>query len=143
MNSSVLLFVHLRSGRWKVKQTSGNQSKHTLRICNSPISKSDRIKHTIYVILIWRQYEGQKKRLSIMIILSSTLIFFSIYWEQYIWWVITFFGYTFFYNQQLTCLAFSLRFWPKIKQLLSNCPASNLTILQKQLIFAKTCKINH
>ena len=31
------------------------------------------------------------------------------------------------FYRQLGCLAFSLRFWPKIKQLLSNCPASDLT----------------
>ena len=29
-----------------------------------------------------------------------------------------------FFSRQLGCLAFSLRFWPKIKQFLSNCPAS-------------------
>ena len=31
----------------------------------------------------------------------------------------------FFFYRQLGCLAFSLRFWPKIKQFLSNCPASD------------------
>ena len=29
------------------------------------------------------------------------------------------------FYRQLGCLAFSLRFWPKIKQLLSNCPSSD------------------
>ena len=35
-------------------------------------------------------------------------------------------SYSFFYRQ-LGCLAFSLWFWPKIKQLVSNCPASDWT----------------
>ena len=30
-----------------------------------------------------------------------------------------------YFNRQLGCLAFSLRFWPKIKQFPSNCPASD------------------
>ena len=37
-------------------------------------------------------------------------------------------GYSYNYTmfcRQLGCLAFSLTFWPKIKQLLSNCPASD------------------
>ena len=34
---------------------------------------------------------------------------------------------TLFFHRQLGCLAFSLIFWPKIKQLLSNCRASDLT----------------
>ena len=41
--------------------------------------------------------------------------------------------YTFF--RQLGCLAFSLRFCPKIKQFLSNCPASDLIFLQKTANF--------
>ena len=41
---------------------------------------------------------------------------------------------TFFYRQ-LGCLAFSLRFWPEIKQLLSNCPASDLTFSSKTAYF--------
>ena len=45
-----------------------------------------------------------------------------------------------FFYRQLGCFAFSLRFWPKIRQLFSNCPASDFTFLQKQLIFTKTCK---
>ena len=32
---------------------------------------------------------------------------------------------THFFYKQLGCLGLSLRFWPKIKQLLSNCPASD------------------
>ena len=36
-----------------------------------------------------------------------------------------YFFYTFFLYRQLGCLALSLRFWPKIKQFLSNCPASD------------------
>ena len=49
-------------------------------------------------------------------------------------------SYTFFYRQ-LGCLAFSLRFWPKIKHLLSNCPASDLTFSSKSANF-KRVKIN-
>ena len=41
-------------------------------------------------------------------------------------WTFVKLQYTLFYRQ-IGCLAFSLRFWPKIKQLLSNCPASDWT----------------
>ena len=39
------------------------------------------------------------------------------------------------FYRHLGCLAFSLRFWPKIKQLLSNCPASDLTFSSKTANF--------
>ena len=42
--------------------------------------------------------------------------------------------YTFFY-MQLGYLAFSLRFWPKINQLLSTCPASDLIFSLKTANF--------
>ena len=44
------------------------------------------------------------------------------------------------FYRQLGCVAFSLRFWPKIRQLLRICPASDRLFLSKQLIFAKSCK---
>ena len=43
-------------------------------------------------------------------------------------------NYTLFYRQ-LGCLAFSLVFWPKIKQFLSNCPASDWTFSFKTACF--------
>ena len=33
--------------------------------------------------------------------------------------------YTHFFYRQISCLAFTLKFWPKIKQLLSDCPAQS------------------
>ena len=43
--------------------------------------------------------------------------------------------YIYFLYRQLGCLAFSLRFWSKIKQLLSNCPASDWTFFSKTAYF--------
>ena len=44
-------------------------------------------------------------------------------------------GPTFFFYRQLGCLAFSLRFWQKIKRILSNCPASDWTVSFKTAYF--------
>ena len=44
------------------------------------------------------------------------------------------------FYRQLGCLAFSLRSWPKIKQFLSNCPASDWPFSKNRLIFTKPCK---
>ena len=46
---------------------------------------------------------------------------------------------TFFYRQ-LGCLAFGLRFWPKISNSLATAQPQIGLFLSKQLIFAKSCK---
>ena len=51
--------------------------------------------------------------------------------------------YTFF-NRQLGCLAFNLKFWPKIKLILSNCPASDwVFFFQNNLFLLNRVKINY
>ena len=42
--------------------------------------------------------------------------------------------YALFYDRQLSCLRFSLRFLPKIRQLLCNCPASDWTFSLKKYL---------
>ena len=63
-------------------------------------------------------------------------LWFPLWWKW--WWLVEYRKYTFFYRQ-LGWLNFSLRFWPKIKpkirQLLTNCPASDLTFSSKTAFF--------
>ena len=46
------------------------------------------------------------------------------------------------YDIDLGGLALSLRFWPRIKQLVSNCPASDWTFSSKTVFLLNRVKIN-
>ena len=81
----------------------------------------------------WIEFkEGHKKfwyRKSWIILVSFNLmpnqnIVFNLFWEHRIF-VSEFCHYYTFFNRH--CLAFSLRFWPKIKRFLSNCSTSDWT----------------
>ena len=122
-------FVHVRKSRMKKAVQIIWFCSFTTSLLGLTLSMSD---HTS--LILYMSFSAQFVFISITIT-AYTLASISQFRSEC--------DYTFF-HRQLGCLAFSLRFWTKIKQLLSNCPASDLTFSSKTAdLSLKRVKINY